>query len=181
MVGEGEPLDPAIRRFGLDSHVRRTGFVEDDVFRQYLAAIDGFVNLRYPSHSESSASLIQAMSLGKPCVVTDHAWFAELPDATVAKVPYDEREIDALVAVLGRLPGDAAYARALGEQARAYVEANHAPAAVARHFVEVLAAPPSDARGCEPAFIRGRAGRGGVLARSLVRAQGGEPCPLRSR
>ena len=143
IVGEGEPIESAILRHGLDARVRRAGFVDDARFRRYLAAIDAFVNLRYPSHGESSASLVQAMALGKPSVVTDHAWFAELPEGTVVKVPYDAGEVDALVEAMRSLSTDAARARALGEAARAYVETHHAPASVARRFVEVLGRLPS--------------------------------------
>ena len=43
---------------------------------------------------ETSGSAIRALSLGKPLVVSDVGWFAELPDDVALKVPSDEREED---------------------------------------------------------------------------------------
>ena len=45
-----------------------------------MAACDVLVNLRYPTMGETSGSVIRALSLGKPLVVSDVGWFSELPD-----------------------------------------------------------------------------------------------------
>ena len=58
-----------------------------------MAACDVLVNLRYPTMGETSGSVIRALSLGKPLVVSDVGWFAELPDDVVLKVPVDEYEV----------------------------------------------------------------------------------------
>ena len=59
-----------------------------------MAACDVLVNLRYPTMGETSGSVIRALSLGKPLVVSDVGWFRELPDDVVLKVPVDEYEVD---------------------------------------------------------------------------------------
>ena len=59
-----------------------------------MAACDAIVSLRSPTMGETSGSAIRALSLGKPLVVSDVGWFAELPDDAVLKVPVDEREED---------------------------------------------------------------------------------------
>ena len=44
-----------------------------------MAACDAIVSLRSPTMGETSGSAIRALSLGKPLVVSDVGWFAELP------------------------------------------------------------------------------------------------------
>ena len=59
-----------------------------------MAACDICVNLRSPTMGETSGSVIRQLSLGKPVVVSDVGWFAELPDDVALKVPVDARETD---------------------------------------------------------------------------------------
>jgi glycosyltransferase involved in cell wall biosynthesis len=73
-----------------------TGYVGDDDFAAYYAAVDRLVNLRYPSAGETSGTLIRAFDAGKPVAVSDYAQFAELPDDCVTKIAFGNGEIDAL-------------------------------------------------------------------------------------
>ena len=73
-----------------------TGYVDDDEFAAYYAAVDRLVNLRYPTAGETSGTLIRAFEAGKPVAVSDYAQFAELPDDVVVKIAFD-REEEALV------------------------------------------------------------------------------------
>ena len=57
-----------------------------------MAGADVCVNLRHPTMGETSGSVIRALSLGKPLVVSDVGWFSELPGDVALKVPVDERE-----------------------------------------------------------------------------------------
>ena len=65
-----------------------------------MAACDACVLLRAPTMGETSGSAIRTLSLGKPLVVSDVGWFAELPDDVALKVPVGEGEVEALVAAL---------------------------------------------------------------------------------
>ena len=65
-----------------------------------MAGCDVCVSLRAPTMGETSGTAMRALSLGKPLVVSDLGWFAELPDGVVRKVPVGEGEVDALVAAL---------------------------------------------------------------------------------
>ena len=56
-----------------------------------MAACDVCVNLRSPTMGETSGSVIRQLSLGKPVVVSDVGWFAELPDDVALKVPVGRR------------------------------------------------------------------------------------------
>ena len=101
-----------------------------------MAACDVLVNLRYPTMGETSGSVIRALSLGKPLVVSDIGWFAELPDDVVLKVPADEFEVATLQAALAFA---AEHAGTLGRAAKAYVEREHALPRVADSYAEAIA------------------------------------------
>src|SRR2546423_6595965 len=86
-----------------------------------MAACDAIVNLRSPTMGETSGSAIRALSLGKPLVVSDVGWFAELPGQAVIKVPVDEREEVPLAAALEALTDEDAR-RTMGAAAKELVE-----------------------------------------------------------
>ena len=65
-----------------------------------MAAADVHVNLRAPTMGETSGTAIRALCLGKPLVVSDLGWFAELPDEVALKVPVDGDEVETLTAAL---------------------------------------------------------------------------------
>jgi glycosyltransferase involved in cell wall biosynthesis len=92
-----------------------TGYVDDDDFAAYYAAVDRLVNLRYPSAGETSGTLIRAFDAGKPVAVSDYAQFAELPDDCVTKIAFGDGEADALSDFFTRPLDDAAIARAQRE------------------------------------------------------------------
>jgi glycosyltransferase involved in cell wall biosynthesis len=90
VVGEPAPNIDRIA-FGADG-ITFTGYVPDDEFAAYFAAVDRLVNLRYPTAGETSGTLIRAFEAGKPVAVSDYAQFAELPDDCVVKVPFGDME-----------------------------------------------------------------------------------------
>jgi glycosyltransferase involved in cell wall biosynthesis len=76
--------------------VATSGYVEEEDFAAYFAAVDRLVNLRYPSAGETSGTQIRAFEAGKPVAVSDYAQFAELPDDCVVKIAFGDREVDQL-------------------------------------------------------------------------------------
>jgi hypothetical protein len=87
---------------------------------------------------ETSAAALQALALGKPLVVSDLGWFAELPGEVVRHVPVGGPEIDVLAAVLEELAGEEAARRALGEAAREYIRTDHDLERVAELYLGAL-------------------------------------------
>lgn len=81
MVGEGDYIDEY-----LDKYIIKTGFLKKEDYNSVLKRCNVISNLRYPTMGETSISLIHAMGLGKACLVTDDAWFSELPDDVVVKI-----------------------------------------------------------------------------------------------
>ena len=81
---------------------------------------------------------IRALSLGKPLVVSDVGWFAELPDAVAAKVPVDEFEVETLTAVLERFAEDDDLLVRMGAAAAEYAREEHGLDRVADLYVAAL-------------------------------------------
>jgi glycosyltransferase involved in cell wall biosynthesis len=147
VVGESlGHVEHAIAEHGLGDRVVLTGYVPDEEFGECLDLIDVLVNLRYPSMGETSGTLTQAMARGKPCIVTDHAWFAELPDDAVWKVGHGPGEVADVVEALRALGASDELRRRLGEHARRYVETTCDPGLIAKQYVGVFVDAVREAR-----------------------------------
>lgn len=106
-VSPGFDLDRRLQRLGLSGEgIVREAYVEEDRLWALMAACDVCVNLRAPTMGETSGSVVRQLSLGKPVVVSDVGWFAELPDAVALKVPPHEHETETLHAALELLARD---------------------------------------------------------------------------
>jgi glycosyltransferase involved in cell wall biosynthesis len=134
-AGERFDVERRLERLGLTEGVQRLGYVPEERMWSLMAACDVLVNLRYPTMGETSGSAIRALSLGRPLVVSEVGWFAELPDDAVLKVPVDDYEVATLEAALGVAVEHGAQ---LGSAARAYVEREHALPKVADGYVAAL-------------------------------------------
>ena len=97
---------------------------------------------------ETSAAVVQALSVGKPLIVSDVGWFSELPDDVVVKIPVDHLEVDMLAAALERLADDRPLREELGRSARAHVEKEHS----LERAADLYAAALEDVRG-RPAVV----------------------------
>ena len=125
LVGEPHPDFPVkslIHSLGLSASVRVMGFADNDGFTGYMAACDVVLNLRYPTVGESSGSLLRALGLGKPVLVSDVGAFREFPDDVCLKVPVGAGEEDLIFEYLNLLASRPDVARALGERAARHVK-----------------------------------------------------------
>jgi glycosyltransferase involved in cell wall biosynthesis len=135
-AGERFDLSRRLERLGLSGEgVVRLPYIPENRMWELMSACDVLVNLRFPTMGETSGSAIRAMSLGKPLVVSDVGWFAELPDDVALKVPVDELEVPTLEAALELA---VQHGRALGANARDYVEREHALPRVAADYATAL-------------------------------------------
>ena len=134
-AGERFDVERRLERLGLTDGVQRLDYVPEERMWPLMAACDVLVNLRYPTMGETSGSVIRALSLGKPLLVSDVGWFSELPDDVVLKVPVDEFEVATLE---GALELAVEHGETLGQAARAYVEREHALPKVADAYAAAL-------------------------------------------
>jgi glycosyltransferase involved in cell wall biosynthesis len=141
LVGAEAPgfdLTGRLERLGLaEEGVLREPYVEEERLWALMQACDACILLRSPTMGETSGSAIRTLSLGKPLVVSDIGWFAELPADVALKVPVGAGEVEALTDALRRLAEPGVAAR-MGEAAQAYVRAEHDLDRVAGEYVAAL-------------------------------------------
>jgi glycosyltransferase involved in cell wall biosynthesis len=127
LVGAEAPgFDLAARLADLQVEgVERADYVDEERLWGLMGACDVLVSLRAPTMGETSGSAIRAFVLGKPLVVSDVGWFAELPDEVALKVPVDGHEAETLGAALELLASDERARAAMGQAARDYVVREH--------------------------------------------------------
>jgi glycosyltransferase involved in cell wall biosynthesis len=132
------PASSRLRDFELPEGVVRQGYVDEARLWALMAACDVCVNLRTPTMGETSGSVIRALSLGKPLIVSDVGWFAELPADVALKVAPDEHEVDALDAALELLAEREDVRGAMGAAARELVGREHSLERVADLYVAAI-------------------------------------------
>ena len=167
-------FDPA----GLASgRVRHVGYVSAEEYRQWMAATDVAVNLRYPTAGETSASLLRLLGEGKCTLVSAYRQFLEIPADAVVRIPLGEEEESTLVRELVALAGDPARRRRIGDAARSFVAREHSMEAAAREFrsaLEAIAAAPGPRRSPLPLWCCPKTSRSAAIAGSARLETGGE-------
>jgi glycosyltransferase involved in cell wall biosynthesis/SAM-dependent methyltransferase len=141
LVGEPHPelaLDAMIRTLGLESAVRCEGRADAEAFTGFMSACDIILNLRYPTVGETSGTLLRALGLGKATIVSDVGAFSEFPDDICLKVPPGDAEEDLLFHYLNLLVSRPDLARAIGANARAWVERECTWDRVASQYADFL-------------------------------------------
>ncbi len=138
-AGPGFDLARRLERLGLDgSSVLREPYVEERRLWALMAACDAVVSLRSPTMGETSGTAVRALSLGRPLVVSDVGWFAELPDDVALRAPVDAGEVPALTAALELLVTDPEARAAMGEAARRHAVREHGLERVAEAYAAAL-------------------------------------------
>jgi len=128
-----------LAQHGLSDAVTMTGYLADKAdFVAWIAAADVVVNLRYPTVGETSATALRGLAAGRPVIVSDHGWYAELPDDACVKVAPNDGA--AVYQAMHRLAGDATLRREIGQRAAAYAQREHSLAAAAQRYLDFIAA-----------------------------------------
>jgi glycosyltransferase involved in cell wall biosynthesis len=141
-------VGPASPGFDLERRLQRIGLAEEGLVREgwaderrlwaLMAGADIAVNLRHPTMGETSGSVIRAMSLGKPLVVSDVGWFSELPDDVALKIPPGDSEVEVLSAALELLVSRPDLRDAMGAAAAELARREHDLGRVAELYAAAL-------------------------------------------
>jgi len=140
MEGE-EKIHQLVARLGLTDLVTLRGFVAEDQLDDALRQTDLVVNMRYPSMGEASASQLHCWQYALPALVTRTAWYATLPENTVAFVR-PEYEAEDIQAHLARFLAEPEKYRELGRNGERHVKRNHSIEAYADSLLEVATRVP---------------------------------------
>lgn len=125
---------------GIGDRLAISGYLEEDDYWAAIQRTDIVVNLRYPSAGESSATLLEEFSAGKPVIISDYAAYREFPDDICIKIASGEdevREQEELEQALIRLIQSKELREQLGKKAQDYVRREHSPEKVARMYYDV--------------------------------------------
>jgi glycosyltransferase involved in cell wall biosynthesis len=138
-VSPGFDLDRRLQRLGLGGDgLAREGYVDEARLWALMKACDVHVSLRSPTMGETSGTAIRALALGKPLVVSDAGWFAELPGDVALKVPVDDREVETLVAALELLASRPDVRRTMADAALELARREHDLQRVAELYVSAF-------------------------------------------
>ena len=137
LVGEALPEarpGALAAELGLADRVYYAGYAADlPDFVDWVTTADVIVALRYPTAGETSAAVLRGMAAGKPVIVFNHGWYAEIPgDACVPLPVMDEA---ALLREMIRLAESAELRAALGQRARHYAATECHPRRAAAAYV----------------------------------------------
>src|SRR5439155_3296176 len=132
----GWDVDAAIRDAGVGERVSVYRDVADAEFLAWLSAFDILVNLRYPHRGESSGSLVRALQVGTPTIVSAVGTYLEVPDDVAVRIGRGRPDPEELATVIDRLAGDPAGRTAIGDRARAFAHDALSPSTTAAVYVE---------------------------------------------
>ena len=136
-----------IRELGIAQQVIITGFTPYDQFFDYIALSDVCVNLRHPTVRATSANILKIMAFAKPVLISDLCECLDFPTNACVKIPLNDKEEAALTEALQTLYHDREYRERLGQQARAYIEAEHSVERAAEQYLAFCAEIIASRRG----------------------------------
>ncbi len=161
--------------------VEHRGYVAADEYRDWMAATDVAVNLRFPSAGETSASLLRLLGDGKCTLVSAYRQFLEIPAEAAVRIPLGAEEEGTLVRELVALARDPQRRMRIGRAAQVFVAAEHSMEAAAGGFcaaVQRIAVSRPSPRPRLPIWRPPATSRGAAV-HATVRAS--EPPALRSQ
>jgi glycosyltransferase involved in cell wall biosynthesis len=140
-IDGAEKIQQLIGRLGLNDLATMHGFVNHAELDEALRRTDLVVNLRNPSMGEASGSQLHLWQYALPSLVTRGAWYATLPENTVAFVRPDH-ETEDLHAHLAEYLADPEKYRELGRNGRRYVAEKHSMESYVDGLLEIAARTP---------------------------------------
>lgn len=114
--------------------VIQLGFVQFQKMNEYMHVSDICINLRYPTAGETSGNVLRLMSMGKPTIVSNVGWFAELPDSCCAKVDINDHEEEMILQYMKMFASNRDLIVEMGGNAAEYILKECDPGKVANEY-----------------------------------------------
>ena len=141
LVGRRIPTwdpEPTLRSSGLGSRVVLETDVTAGGFLGWLHAADVIVDLRFPHRGEVSGTLMRALQVGRPVVVSGVGTYLDIPDDVVVRVSAGPADPAELAHAFTRLVDDPERRARLGERAREYLHAHAGGDRTARGYERAI-------------------------------------------
>lgn len=130
-VGDEVGVEALMREYAVADRVTQKGFLSDIELDQAIARAHLVVNLRNPTMGEASGSQLRIWSVGAPSVVSNHGWYANLPEEAVFKLDPGSAT-SGLLALVEQIIATPESALATGRAGRKVLERDHDPSAYLR-------------------------------------------------
>ncbi|QSR88799.1 glycosyltransferase [Methylacidiphilum caldifontis] len=124
-----------IKKYQLKNVVKVFDYQQPNQVIELLSKSDICIALRAPTMGEASSSLLNMMLIGKPVVVLNTGWYAELPNECVIKIDPCCLE-NQLEEVLRKVIERNIQLKEMGIRARKYVLTNHSPSRYVEQLIE---------------------------------------------
>jgi glycosyltransferase involved in cell wall biosynthesis len=141
IVGEldnnyGEIVKQAITNLNLSEKIIITGFIDETLYKKYLAACDVCISLREKTRAGTSASINHSLGIGIPTIISDVEPFNEFPNDVVLKIkPSDEQNLSK---ILDELYKNSDIRHMLGKKAKEFVEKNLSKDVCVEKYISIL-------------------------------------------
>lgn len=130
-------LHSEIEMFGVQDAVEVTGRVDRAQFHRLMRRADVVVNLRYPSAGEMSATLLRALALGKPVLISRLQHLMEIPKEAAARIRPDNEQ-EEIFHYLWQLVENPSARQSYSKAAWAYMNAHHTPEQMLEKYRELI-------------------------------------------
>jgi glycosyltransferase involved in cell wall biosynthesis len=141
LVGRRIPTfdpDALMRGSGLAARVTLATDVSDEAFRAWLTASDLVADLRFPHRGEVSGTLMRAMQVGRPTLVSATGTYLDLPEDAVVRIGPGRADPGELADVLSSLADRPEARGRIGEAARHHVETTASLGQTAAGYEEAI-------------------------------------------
>lgn len=132
-----EQLHALVSKSELNIRCVITGWVDTEIFRDYLAVTNVAVQLRNKSRGETSAAVLDCMNYGIATIVNANGSMADLPNDCILKLA-DHFTNDELIDALEKLKNEEAYRLELGRLAAEFIKTRHSPKNCAKLYFRAI-------------------------------------------
>lgn len=123
------------------NNISITGWVDEQTYKNYLAASDIAIQLRSESRGETSAAVLDCMNYGLATIVNNSGSMADLDPNGVLVLPYEldcEELVAALTNSMETLKKDVVLRRSLAERASSIIAEDHSLKECTKKYVDAI-------------------------------------------
>lgn len=133
-----QKLRKLAREYSIEGGVILEGFTTDERLKELYSQADILCNLRKPAVEGASWSLVEQMDCGKPIIVANVGFYAEMPDQCLIKIDTDENEIQNIQKALRWVLENEQAATNKGNKAKEFLEENFSPQIYVENLLEFI-------------------------------------------